>query len=99
MIKIIITAFITIFALLSACIIFYWRDTAYQPTGWDLLNYLLILPVLVTAVAVMPYLILKAIKYFKEKKTIEEQQRAEAIQHMEKSEKQAAALELKSRDF
>ncbi|OTG91402.1 hypothetical protein [Acinetobacter sp. ANC 3813] len=99
MIKIIISAFLTIFALLCSCIIYFWRDTSYQPTGWDLLNYLLLLPVLVTAIVFSPYLILTIIKYFRKKKDLKQQQSAEIAQQNILSENLFKAPDVSIRQF
>lgn len=76
MIKIIISSFISIALLINSCVILYWRDTAYDPAGADLLCYLLILPIAVTAAVLAPYLIYRYLKYRKENQAEKEIQAA-----------------------
>ena len=68
MIKIIITAFAALALVINTCVIYYWRDTAFDPANSDLISYLVILPMLITALVLSPYFIFKAIQRYKEKK-------------------------------
>jgi hypothetical protein len=67
MLKLIIGTFSTLFVLCTAFVIFYWRDTGYDPTAFDLVTYFLLLPVALCAIILSPYLIYKGIQHQKEK--------------------------------
>lgn len=75
MIKLVISTFIGLAVIVSGCVIYYWRDTAYDPTGLNLIQYFLLIPLLLTAVLLSPVFIVKAVKAYKEKK--QEQRKAE----------------------
>ncbi len=76
MIKLIIGTFTTLFLLCTACIIFYWRDTGFDPSAMDLISYFFLLPLVLCALILSPYFIYKAIQFRKEQK-IEAQKKAE----------------------
>ena len=77
MIKIIITAFAGLALVINTCVIYYWRDTAFDPANSDLISYLVILPMLITALVLSPYFIFKAIQRYKAKKEEKLQQAAD----------------------
>ncbi|WP_111885472.1 hypothetical protein [Acinetobacter sp. CFCC 11171] len=76
MLKLIIGTFSTLFVLCTAFVIFYWRDTGYDPTAFDLVTYFLLLPLALCAIILSPYLLYKGIQHQKEKK-LEAEKRAE----------------------
>ena len=59
MIKIIIGVFITLATIIFISITFYWRDTFYNPTEKDIIQYFLGLPVVLTFSILSPYFIYK----------------------------------------
>jgi len=80
MIKIFLATFITIFLLVIAGVVFYWRDTQYDPTGQDFLIFFGLIPLAVSLFVLTPVLIKKIYTRRKEK---QEQQRLEAEQRSE----------------
>ncbi len=88
MIKIILSLFAALTVLCGASIVFYWRDTAYDPNGFELLGWLLLLPAALTAGLLMPYFIYKLVKKSQkmrqdqaEQTEQQEQERQNAVQH------------------
>ncbi|MCU4413340.1 hypothetical protein KTH71_04685 [Acinetobacter sp. WU_MDCI_Axc73] len=57
MIKKIIAVLLIVFITVAATIIFYWKDSQFDPSSSDLLIYLLILPVLISTMILTPWLI------------------------------------------
>ena len=68
MIKKILATLISSFILVGLIVVYYWRDIQYQPESADLINYLLILPVVITLILLSPWLIYKAYQHHQEKK-------------------------------
>lgn len=68
MIKMIIGTFVTIFVLVTAIVVFYWRDTQHDATGQDMLLFFGLLPVALTTLVVMPFLLKKWYQESQEKK-------------------------------
>lgn len=75
MIKKIAGLFTALAVLVSACVILYWRDTAYNPSGIDLIRYFLLLPLTITAILLSPYFMHKGLKQRKQQQK-ERQQKA-----------------------
>jgi len=98
MIKLAISTFIGISLLVSACVIFFWRDTAYDPSSLDLIHYLLLIPALLTAIMLSPMLVMKVVKTYQEKNKIQMQL---TLKEQQSSEEQTLAKkeELKSEQF
>ena len=67
MIKIIVGVFLTVYLVISAIVVLYWRDINFDPSGSDLLIFFALLPVAITAFLVMPYMIYHWIKEQKNK--------------------------------
>lgn len=67
MLKKILGALISSFIFVGLIIIYYWRDVEYQPQSADLINYLLILPCVVTVILLLPWLIFKVYTHYKNK--------------------------------
>ena len=76
MIKKIAGLFTALAVLVSACVILYWRDTAYNPSGMDLIRYFLLLPLVITAILLSPYFMHKGLQQRKQQQ--EERQRKAA---------------------
>ena len=88
MIKIIIGVFITLATIIFISITFYWRDTFYNPTEKDIIQYFLGLPVVLTFSILSPYFIYKIMQKHK-KSQLENQDEVanrQAIQVTEKKE-------------
>ena len=66
MIKHIIRTVIVLFIINSSLIIYYWRDTQYDPSNIDFLLYFGILPLLICLLLLTPYFIYKAVKSYKQ---------------------------------
>ena len=62
MIKRIIQTFIVLSVLNNVLVIYYWRDTQYDPSNIDFLLYFGILPLLICLLLLTPYFIYKAVK-------------------------------------
>lgn len=88
MIKLFISTFIGIAVLVSASVIYFWRDTAYDPSAIDLAMYFLALPFFITTLILSPFFAIKTIKAQKEKK----QQQAE-LEALRAEQQQIDALE------
>lgn len=67
MIKHIIRTVIVLFIINSSLIIYYWRDTQYDPSNIDFLLYFGILPLLICLLLLTPYFIYKALKSYKQR--------------------------------
>ena len=67
MLKKILAALISSFIFVGLIIIYYWRDVEYQPQSADLIDYLLILPCIVTVILLLPWLIFKVYTHYKNK--------------------------------
>ena len=76
MIKLFLSTLIGLVILVSACVIYFWRDTAYDPSAIDLGLYFLALPLMITTVFFAPVFIIKAMKAQKEKKQQQAEQEA-----------------------
>ncbi|CAM4326297.1 hypothetical protein [Acinetobacter pragensis] len=101
MIKFIVIFVAALAIAINACVIFYWRDIAYDPSETDLILYLLLLPLLAAVTALAPYFIFLGIKRYKLSQEKKQRQAAEAElmqseQKLKNSEKNIAA---ESRQF
>jgi len=67
MLKKILGTLISSFIFVGLIIIYYWLDVEYQPQSTDLINYLLILPCVVTVILLLPWLIFKVYTHYKNK--------------------------------
>lgn len=67
MIKRIIQTFIVLSVLNNVLVIYYWRDTQYDPSNIDFLLYFGILPLLICLLLLTPYFIYKAVKSYKQR--------------------------------
>src|SRR5690606_6007079 len=57
--------FIVLSIINTALVIYYWRDTQYNPSNMDFLLYFGILPLLICLLLLTPYFICKAVKFYK----------------------------------
>ena len=83
MIKLIIGTFTSLFLLCNTFVIFYWRDTAYDPTAIDLAAYFVLLPAVLCALILSPYFIYKGIQYQKEQKLAAQKKAEEQAEQKE----------------
>ena len=83
MIKLIIGTFTSLFLLCNTFVIFYWRDTAYDPTAIDLVAYFVLLPAVLCALILSPYFIYKGIQYQKEQKLAAQKKAEEQAEQKE----------------
>lgn len=83
MIKLIVAVFSSIFILVSAALIYYWRDIQYDPSAMDLWSYFILLPLFLTLILLSPYLIYQAYQAYKKHKQqqdlLQQQQSAEKV--------------------
>lgn len=56
MLKIIVMVLLGVFTSITLLMVYYWRDVQYQPDELDLLNYLVVLPLLLSMLLLMPYI-------------------------------------------
>ncbi|AOA58836.1 hypothetical protein [Acinetobacter larvae] len=92
MIKIIITTLLSIFLITCAVVVFYWRDAGFDPSKQDLLLYLGLLPLGISALVLSPYLLWKFYHY-KKNKALQQQLKKEqeqAATHDEYQDRQQA---------
>ena len=68
MIKLILAVFSSIFILVSAALIYYWRDIQYDPSAMDLFSYFILLPLVLSFILLSPYLIYQAYQSYKKHK-------------------------------
>ncbi|RZF55681.1 hypothetical protein EXE30_02415 [Acinetobacter halotolerans] len=68
MVKKIIAIFISCFILVGVIVIYFWRDTQFQPQSNDLIRYFVLLPLLITTALISPWLIYQAYQKYKDKK-------------------------------
>ncbi len=68
MIKKILATLMSCFVLVALIVIFYWRDTHYQPESADLINYFIFLPIVITVVLLSPWFVYSVYQHRKKKK-------------------------------
>ena len=73
MIKMILGVFITIFVIVTAVVVFYWRDINHDPSTQDMLLFFGLLPLALSMLFVMPFMIRKWYQESQEKKQKEQQ--------------------------
>ena len=92
MLKLFIGTLSSLLLLVAGIVIFYWRDIQYDPTGADLLNYLLLFPLILCVILWSPVFIYHAIKAHQKRK--EQQKQAQVEQHQDDENQQAEAVEV-----
>ncbi|MEN8369428.1 hypothetical protein [Acinetobacter bereziniae] len=80
MIKIILATLISVIVLVSAIVVFYWRDIKYNPSGQDFVIFFGLIPVAITLLLVTPMLLKK---FYQSRKDKKEQQKLEQEQRPE----------------
>ncbi|MDA0696551.1 hypothetical protein [Acinetobacter venetianus] len=68
MIKKILATLMSCLVLVALIVIFYWRDTQYQPESADLINYFIFLPIVITVVLLSPWFVYSVYQHRKKKK-------------------------------
>lgn len=68
MIKMILGVFITVFVIVTAVVVFYWRDINHDPSTQDMLLFFGLLPFALSMLFVMPFMIRKWYQESQEKK-------------------------------
>lgn len=91
MIKFIISAFMVLTILIGTLVIYYWRDSNYDPSQMDLIWSFILLPVSLCLLILSPYFIYKTIQYFRSKK-LQQQKDQELSVVAQQKEKHAANL-------
>jgi flagellar biosynthesis component FlhA len=81
MLKLFIGTLSSLLLLVAGIVIFYWRDIQYDPTGADLLNYLLLFPLILCVILWSPVFIYHGIKAHQKRK--EQQKQAQVEQHQD----------------
>ncbi len=69
MIKIIVSTILALILMISGLVIYYWRDVQYDPTGADMLQFFIILPICAALLLLSPWLIYKSLKAYQAGKT------------------------------
>ena len=92
MLKLFIGTLISLLLFVAGIVIFYWRDIQYDPTGADLLNYLLLFPLILCVILWSPVFIYHAIKAHQKRK--EQQKQAQVEQHLDDDNQQVEAVEI-----
>lgn len=77
MIKMIFGVFISIFFIVTAVVVFYWRDTQHDPTTQDMLLFFGLLPLAISTVIVMPFYLKKWYQESQEQKLKVQQAQAQ----------------------
>lgn len=91
MIKFIISAFLVLTILIGTLVIYYWRDSHYDPSQMDLIWSFILLPISLCLLILSPYFIYKTIQYFRNKK-LQQQKDQELFILIQQKEKQAVNL-------
>ncbi|MFV5490154.1 hypothetical protein [Acinetobacter sp. ASP199] len=89
MIKVLISTILALFLIISGLVVYYWRDVQYDPTGMDILQFFILLPLCVALLLYSPWLIYKSIKAYQARKA----QKLEAAESEEKRQQQQSELE------
>lgn len=84
MIKMILGVFITVFVIVAAVVVFYWRDINHDPSTQDMLLFFGLLPFALSMLFVMPFMIRKWYQESQEKK-----QNAQRVNDNQDEEEQA----------
>lgn len=71
MLKVILSVFGSVFITTSALVIFFWRDSKYEPSAMDLVVFLVGIPLAISFVLLLPYIGIKWHKHRKEKLSTE----------------------------
>ncbi len=80
MIKIILATLISVILLVSAIVVFYWRDIKYNPSGQDFVIFFGLIPAAITLLLVTPMLLKK---FYQSRQDKKEQQKLEQEQRSE----------------
>lgn len=94
MLKIFMGTFTSILIVICGVVIFYWRDIGYDPNGADLLNYLLLLPLLICVILLSPLAIYRLIKARQKRKEQQSQAEKEQLTQSEAEAKQSKPVEI-----
>jgi hypothetical protein len=98
MIKIILATLISVILLVSAIVVFYWRDIKYDPSGQDFVIFFGLIPAAITLLLLTPLLIKKfyqSRQAKKEQQKLEEEQRSEQQNIVETKDEKIEWLSLK----
>ncbi len=67
MLKVILSVFGSVLITTSTLVIFFWRDSKYEPNAVDLVVFLLGIPIAISFVLLLPYMVIKWRNHRKEK--------------------------------
>lgn len=88
MFKVTIGTLVTIFLIIAALTVLYWRDIAFDPSARDLVFFFVLLPTIITTCVLSPLLIIKWMeskkKTAKSNEVIDEEQQGNEQRHIEK---------------
>lgn len=73
MLKVILSVLFSVFAFTSLVVILYWRDAKFEPSSFDILMYLAVMPLLFSLILLAPYLTIKWLKTRKEKQVAQQE--------------------------
>lgn len=74
MIKIILSIYTTVLLLTFFSVLFFWRDTTYNPNLNDFIDCFLVLPLLLTVTVLSPYFMYKGWKHYQKKQMVNAQE-------------------------
>ncbi|MFV5507205.1 hypothetical protein [Acinetobacter sp. 197] len=89
MIKVIVSTILALILITSSLVIYYWRDVQYDPTGMDMLQFFILLPVCAGLLLLSPWLIYTSLKAYQTGKA----QKLEAAKNKEQHLQQQSELE------
>lgn len=76
MIKVILFAFLSLTLLIGVLVIYYWRDSYYDPSLMELVGSFIFLPLLLCLLMLSPYFIYKIVQYFWNRKLLQQRNQA-----------------------
>ena len=93
MIRFTISAFLALAILIGTLVIYYWRDSNYDPSQMDLIRSFILLPLALCMLILSPFFVYKIIHYFRNQK-LQQQKKQElsALELEQQKEKQAENL-------
>lgn len=94
MLKLFIATLVSSLLLVCGVVVFYWRDTGYDPSAIDLVRHLLLLPLLISVILWLPWAIYRVWKAQQQRKEQRKQDELAQSQQIEAVEKQAKPVDI-----
>lgn len=86
MLKIILSTLISVFIVVGTVVVFYWRDAKFDPSLQDMLIFLGLIPFGISLAVLSPYVVIKWLKYRKDKKIEQSKQEENSNEVVEEKE-------------